>query len=151
MFGKRQDPSGEYAAVIPKWISARLDGRDIEINGDGSTTRDFCFVDNVVQANLLSAITGEQNKDQVYNVGLGEQTSLNKLIEYIDEILLNKGVSGPSNVINKEFRSGDVMHSLADIKKIKKHIGLKPEISFYAALMTTISWYIQHRGEFPYD
>lgn len=117
VFGPRQDPNGAYAAVIPKWAAAMLQGEDVFINGDGETSRDFCFVDNAVQANLLSA-TAENTaaRDQVYNVAVGQRTTLNELYHAIAAGLQTR-VAGWQNSAPKyrDFRVGDIRHSLADI------------------------------------
>jgi UDP-N-acetylglucosamine/UDP-N-acetylgalactosamine 4-epimerase len=127
VFGKRQDPNGQYAAVIPRWISALLSESNLFINGDGSTTRDFCYIDNAVQANILSALTNSKSSlNQVYNVAANHQISLNELFKIIKHnILIHK-----PNIAIKEpqycdFRAGDIMHSMADIEKAENLLGYK--------------------------
>ena len=142
VFGRRQDPRGAYAAVIPKWIACIIRGMDVCVNGDGTTSRDFCYIENVCQANLLAALTS--NKDainQIFNVALGDKTSLNEL----HELLVKKICKENINIIKpiyKEFRVGDVKHSLADIKKIVELLGYEPEIRVPEGLSRTIDWYI---------
>jgi UDP-N-acetylglucosamine/UDP-N-acetylgalactosamine 4-epimerase len=143
VFGRRQDPQGAYAAVIPKWISSLVRGEDVFIYGDGETSRDFCFVDNAVQMNLLAATTICENaKDQVYNVALGERTSLNDLYRMIQERLLAR-IQGleMANPIYKEFRLGDVRHSQADISKAKEALGYSPTHKINQGLNEVVEWY----------
>lgn len=147
VFGRRQDPSGAYAAVIPKWIDAILSNGAISINGDGETTRDFCFVANAVQANLLAATT--LNKDavnQVYNVAVGEKITLNQLFDAIVEILASLGVSYAKKPTYRDFRDGDVRHSLADINKATYQLGYKCSYKVQEGLKETISWYLMQRS-----
>ena len=148
VFGRRQDPEGAYAAVIPKWISAMISGKAVIINGDGETSRDFCYVDNVVQANLLAATISEESaKNQVYNVAVGDRTSLNELFLKIKENLLFKYPHlKHSNPTYHDFRKGDVRHSLADINKIKKLIGYEPIYRISDGLKEAIEWYIHSLG-----
>ncbi|WP_278182903.1 NAD-dependent epimerase/dehydratase family protein [Vibrio misgurnus] len=144
VFGQRQDPNGAYAAVIPKWTLAMIHGGDIYINGDGETSRDFCFIDNVVQMNILAATTTEDNKDEVYNVALGDRTSLNELKHYIQTALSNEKVNCQSNVIYRKFRSGDVRHSQADISKSVNKLGYSPLYRVSEGLSLSMKWYISH-------
>lgn len=143
VFGRRQDPIGEYAAVIPKWIVARLNGEDIEINGDGTTSRDFCFVERVVQANISASLKGGRTSSEVINVGMGQKTDLNTLLGHIDKILERRGVKIRGKVVYKDFRVGDVKHSLADLTKLKRELRLDREFDFYESLQNTIEWYIE--------
>jgi len=146
IFGKRQDPNGAYAAVIPLWFSGMLRGEDTFINGDGETSRDFCFIDNCVQANLLAATTQEgEATNQVYNVAFGERTTLNRLHELISERVERSGAKqGKSNLIYRDFRAGDVRHSLADISKANKLLGYTPNFSIEQGLDMAAEWYITH-------
>lgn len=147
VFGQRQDPNGAYAAVIPKWTAALLQGDDVFINGDGETSRDFCFVDNAVQANLLAATT--QNPvavNQVYNVAVGERTSLNKLYKLIAESLVALCPLPTSNLIHRDFRVGDVRHSLADISKAQTLLGYAPAVKIGVGITTAMPWYIGKVG-----
>ena len=148
VFGKRQDPNGAYAAVIPLWFGSLIRGEPAYINGDGETSRDFCYIDNCVQANLLAACTGNEDAlNQVYNVAFGERTTLNALFGYIRERLAPHypGVAKKKPVY-REFRKGDVRHSLADINKIKNLLGYAPQYSVAAGLDETARWYIDHLG-----
>ena len=141
VFGRRQNPNGAYAAVIPKWIGAALNSEDIIINGDGETSRDFCYLDNVVQMNILAATAKEEHKDNIYNVAVGDRTSLNKLHNYITEYLTkitNKKYPSP---IYKNFRVGDVRHSQADISKSKLLLGYLPKYHIQSGIQHTINWY----------
>ena len=146
VFGPRQDPNGAYAAVIPKWISSLIKGESVYINGDGETSRDFCFIANVVQANLLSATT--QNPDalnQVYNVAVGDRTSLNELYAQLHRNLLPfyPGLQDATPVY-RNFRAGDVRHSLADIGKVQNLLGYTPTQRIGQGLKLAMPWYIQN-------
>jgi UDP-N-acetylglucosamine 4-epimerase len=142
VFGKRQDPNGPYAAVIPKWIQAIKDGKEILIYGDGLTSRDFCYVLNVVQMNILAATCQENIKNNVFNVAVGASTSLNDLFDLIKDTLLVHGI--PSNVIPKyqDFREGDVRHSHADVSKARGMLGYEPSHNISCGLTEAISWYV---------
>jgi UDP-N-acetylglucosamine 4-epimerase len=143
VFGQRQNPDGPYAAVIPKWITALIQGDDVYINGDGYTSRDFCYVGNVVQANLLAATTQDQDAvNQVYNVAVNEQTSLNGLYQLIMLCLSTYGVLSTSNLVYREFRSGDVRHSRADISKARALLGYTPTTDIGAGIEIIMPWYI---------
>lgn len=146
VFGKRQSPHGAYAAVIPLWFQGLLQGTDIFINGDGATSRDFCHVDNAVQANILAGITGSAEAvNQVYNVAYGEQTSLAELFALIKEIVAGERPDVQSHeAIYREFRAGDVRHSLADISKARTLLGYAPCHSLVEGLRITAPWYIQN-------
>jgi UDP-N-acetylglucosamine 4-epimerase len=144
VFGPRQDPDGAYAAVIPKWTASLLRGDPVYINGDGETSRDFCFIDNAVQANLLAAATTSQEaKNQVYNVAVGDRTSLKQLFQYIREKLSGDGVRQEIVPIYREFREGDVRHSLADIRKAKENLGYTPTHRVNDGLASAMPWYIK--------
>jgi len=127
VFGQRQDPEGQYAAVIPKWIDAILNDKEVFINGDGSTTRDFCYIDNVIQANILAAMT--ENKEalsQIYNIAANYQMSLNELYNIIQKSISKLKPELINNEpIYRDFRPGDIMHSRADIGKAEKLLGYK--------------------------
>lgn len=143
VFGPRQDPNGAYAAVIPQWIAALIEQRVLQINGDGETTRDFCFVDNVVQANLLSALTTSPDAvNQIYNVAVGERTSLNQLYASLRSLLLP---DFPKLADHRpkyaDFREGDVRHSQADISKAVTLLGFKPTHRLHEGLEVAMSWY----------
>ncbi len=143
VFGKRQDPNGAYAAVIPKWVSSMLANEDIFINGDGLTSRDFSFIENTIQMNILAATANDDCKDEVYNVAFGSQTSLNELVTYISSFLEINGRKYTGNIIHRDFRTGDVRHSLADISKAKKMLGYEPHYDIKSGLEKTMPWYIQ--------
>ncbi len=146
VFGKRQDPNGAYAAVIPKWIAAFLKNDEVIINGDGKTSRDFCYVDNAVQMNLLAAASSNhQALNQVFNVAMNNRTSLNELFEMIKKKLKNKLNELDNKIpVYKDFRSGDVRHSQADIKKAKTLMGYKPEYSISDGLDEALDWYLSN-------
>ena len=144
IFGKRQDPNGAYAAVIPKWISSILNKESVYINGDGETSRDFCYIDNAVQANILAAMTeNSEATDQVYNVALNDRTSLNELYKMIEDILI-KNVKGlkKKEPIYRDFRPGDVRHSQASIDKAKELLGYEPLFRIFEGLNEAIGWYM---------
>lgn len=145
VFGPRQDPKGAYAAVIPRWFSAMLNGGGVEIYGDGETTRDFCYIENCVQANLLAACTqNDKALDRVYNVAFGESTSLNRLFELIRESLVLAG-SEPKAIAPRHgaFRKGDVRHSLADITRARDLLGYAPAYSVRDGLKETAKWWLE--------
>lgn len=142
VFGKRQDPNGAYAAVIPKWIASMLRGDDVLINGDGDTSRDFCYVDNAVQANLLASLTSDENKNEVYNVAVGDITTLNALVENLRDILESQGVRYEKLPIHRDFRAGDVRHSQADIGKARERLGYVPTHRIREGLEAAMPWYI---------
>ena len=145
VFGARQDPLGPYAAVIPLWVSAMLRGRPCVINGDGETSRDFCYVANAVQANLLAATTQSPAAiNQIYNVACGEATTLNALHELIAGTLKSRkpGLS-VERAVHADFRAGDVRHSLADIGKARRMLGYSPTHSVSAGLLEAVEWYVR--------
>lgn len=117
VFGRRQDPNGAYAAVIPKWTSSMIKGEDVFINGDGETSRDFCYIDNVVQMNILAATAASEAKNEVYNVAVGDRTTLNDLYFAIKDSLNANGINVNQNPNYRDFRAGDVRHSQADVSK----------------------------------
>lgn len=144
IFGKRQDPEGAYAAVIPKWVSSILKNEDVYINGDGDTSRDFCYVDNAIQINILAAMSSnEESINQVYNVALNDRTSLNELYKMIQDKLAER-VQGlkKKEPIYRDFRPGDVRHSQASIEKAKKLLNYKPKYKISDGLDEALSWYI---------
>lgn len=144
IFGKRQTPDGAYAAVIPKWTASMIKGEEIFINGDGETSRDFNFIENAVQANILAATTtNAEAKNQVYNVAVGGRTTLNALFEYIQEVLESNGVSYSKAPIYRDFREGDVRHSQADISKIENLLGYSPEFVIKDGIVKAMPWYIK--------
>jgi UDP-N-acetylglucosamine 4-epimerase len=143
VFGPRQDPNGAYAAVIPKWIAALLNKAPVFINGDGETSRDFCYIANVVQANLLAAITTNPDAvNQTFNIALGERTTLNQLFQILQTSLREKDPKLPEQKpIYRDFRAGDVRHSLADITKAQKLLGYQPTHRIEAGLRLAMEWY----------
>ena len=158
VFGPRQDPNGAYAAVIPKWIASMIKGEPVYINGDGETSRDFCFIENVRQINLLAATVSDaviptqagiqsdiSPTNQVYNVAVGDRTTLNQLYEQLQLNLLPlyphlKG----SKPVYRDFRAGDVRHSLADISKASSLLGYQPTHRIGEGLKVAMEWYIRH-------
>jgi len=143
VFGRRQDPEGAYAAVIPKWISAMIRQHEVLINGDGETSRDFCYVDNVVQANLLAAFAPPEGVNQVYNVAYDARTTLNQLFEHLREILGRNGVNYTLAPRHGDFRPGDVRHSQADIGKARGLLGYEPSHDILQGLEAAMPWYTQ--------
>ncbi|MFZ5485108.1 MAG: NAD-dependent epimerase/dehydratase family protein [Pseudomonadota bacterium] len=146
IFGPRQDPNGAYAAVVPKWTAAMIHNEPVWINGDGETSRDFCYIANAVQANLLAATTTSVDAtNQVYNVAVGERTSLNQLFESLRGLLEPRfpHLAGfaPSY---RDFRAGDVRHSLADIGKAERLLGYAPSHRIDQGLAEAMDWYVAH-------
>ena len=144
VFGKRQDPNGAYAAVIPKWIANMIKNESVVINGDGETSRDFCYIENNIQANLLAATT--ENPDamnQVYNIAVGESTTLNELFTILQkELGVMSGASRIGEPVYHDFRQGDVRHSLADISKARRLLGYEPEYAVNDGLLRAMNWYV---------
>ena len=145
VFGPRQKPDGEYAAVIPKWITALIRREPVLLNGDGETSRDFCFIANVVQANLLAAtVTDADAVNQIYNVAVGERTTLSELFDTLKRELVRRGHAvGDAEPVRREFRAGDVHHSLADITKAKRLLGYEPEFGLKTGLERAFDWYLR--------
>ena len=143
IFGRRQDPNGAYAAVIPKWIAAMIENEPVHINGDGETSRDFCYIDNAIQANLLAATTiNEEATNQVYNVAVGDRTSLKQLYFYLRANLASRFPHlKDAKPIYRDFRAGDVRHSLADISKSKTLLGYQPTHRILDGLKIAMDWY----------
>lgn len=156
VFGPRQDPNGPYAAVIPRWIAAMVHGDAVEVYGDGETSRDFCYVANAVQANLLAAtaespdVTGE-----VYNVACGKRTTLNRLLALIRERVAARVPEARAiEPVYRDFRPGDVRHSLADVSKARRRLGYAPTHSVGEGLDVAVDWYLERsdregRGSSP--
>jgi UDP-N-acetylglucosamine 4-epimerase len=144
IFGKRQDPNGAYAAVIPKWVAAILNKKNVFINGDGETSRDFCYIDNTVQINLLAATTdNDEATNQVYNVALNDRTSLNRLYQMIEEKLIQRtqGLE-KKKPIYRDFRAGDVRHSQANIDKAQTLLNYQPNYMISEGLDKAMDWYV---------
>ena len=145
VFGQRQDPNGAYAAVIPKWTAAMINNEDVLINGDGETSRDFCFIDNTVQANLLAATaTSAEARNQVYNVAVGDRTTLNTLFDALQKSLAQHQINYSKQPIYQDFRKGDVRHSQADISKISEILGYEPTHRIYEGIEAAVSWYVNN-------
>jgi len=143
VFGKRQDPAGAYAAVIPKWTASMIKGEDVFINGDGQTSRDFCFIENTVQANLLAATTKDEKAlNQVYNVAVSGRTDLNLLFATLKSELALNGVDYTKEAVYREFRAGDVRHSQADITKISDFLGYAPVFDIEQGIAKAMPWYV---------
>ncbi len=146
VFGCRQDPNGAYAAVIPKWTASMIAGDDVFINGDGETSRDFCYVDDTVQANILAATTEcDDAKNQVYNVAVGDRTTLNQLFGAIKAALNDSGVIYDKSPVYREFREGDVRHSQADVSKISQKLMYEPQFRILQGIDQAMSWYINQQ------
>jgi UDP-N-acetylglucosamine 4-epimerase len=144
IFGRRQDPNGAYAAVIPKWFDGLLSGESVYVNGDGETSRDFCYIDNCVQANILAATTESRAAvGQIYNIAFGERTSLNELFGMIKDLVTPVMPKAKDAVpVYRDFRPGDVRHSLADISKATRLLGYQPIFSVRQGLEQAAKWYL---------
>ncbi|MGP4865173.1 NAD-dependent epimerase/dehydratase family protein [Psychrobacter sp. T6-5] len=142
IFGKRQTPDGAYAAVIPKWTAAMIASDDVYINGDGETSRDFNFIENAVQANILAATANDDAKDEVYNVAVGGRTTLNTLFTELHKNLKLNGIDYTKSTVYRDFREGDVRHSQADISKIKNALGYEPEFNIFQGIEKAMPWYV---------
>lgn len=145
VFGRRQNPAGAYAAVIPKWITAMLQGETVYINGDGETSRDFCYIDNAIQMNLLAATTDNADASgEVYNVAVGDRTTLNRLFELLREQLALHDPQVRNTVPTyRAFRAGDVTHSQASIQKAATRLGYAPRYGIEEGLKECVSWYVK--------
>jgi UDP-N-acetylglucosamine 4-epimerase len=148
VFGPRQDPEGAYAAVIPRWVGELLSGRPCVILGDGETSRDFCYIDNVVQANLLAACAeGQGVTGEVYNVAFGERTTLNQLFAMIrDGLVPHRPEVAGARPEYGDFRAGDVRHSQADISRARARLGYRPEHTVRSGLAQALPWYAENAG-----
>ncbi len=142
IFGKRQTPDGAYAAVIPKWTAAMIQGDEVYINGDGETSRDFNFIENAVQANILAATANDDAKNQVYNVAVGGRTTLNTLFMALKDNLNVNGVDYSQAPIYRDFREGDVRHSQANISKIQGALGYDPQFDVIQGIKKAMPWYV---------
>ena len=142
VFGQRQDPYGAYAAVIPQWFASLLKGETVYVNGDGETSRDFCYIDNVVQANLLASFAGDEARNKIYNVAFGQRTTLNELFGLIrEEVALHKSEAANAQAVYRDFRAGDVRHSLADISRAENLLGYAPRVDVRQGLRLAGDWY----------
>lgn len=143
VFGRRQTPNGAYAAVIPKWTGSMIRGEDVFINGDGESSRDFCFIENAIQANLLAAVATEPAaRNQVYNVAVGDRTTLNQLFEALRDMLAGCGVQYGKAPVYRDFRAGDVRHSQADVGKARELLGYQPTHDIRAGIHAAMPWYV---------
>jgi UDP-N-acetylglucosamine 4-epimerase len=143
VFGQRQDPNGAYAAVIPKWTATMLKGEAVFINGDGETSRDFCFIENAVQANLLAATATDDAKNEVYNVAVGDRTTLNDLFRALRTALAEQGKPYAQAPVYQDFRAGDVRHSQADITKAAHKLGYRPQYTIMLGIAKAMEWYVR--------
>lgn len=142
VFGRRQDPFGAYAAVIPQWFASLLKGETVYVNGDGETSRDFCYIDNVVQANLLASFAQESARNMIYNVAFGQRTTLNELFALIrEEVARHKPDAASAEPVYRDFRAGDVRHSLADIDRARTLLGYAPQFDVREGLRLAGDWY----------
>lgn len=148
VFGQRQDPDGEYAAVIPRWIGALMRHEPVYINGDGETSRDFCYVGNVVEANLLAATVAEREAlNRVYNVALNKRTALNELFGLLrDGLAVRRPALRTAQPVYREFRAGDVRHSQADISLAQRLLGYSPRFKIEDGLRSSLEWYETNLG-----
>lgn len=146
VFGPRQDPHGAYAAVIPRWVAALLDGKPVHIYGDGETSRDFCYVANAVQMNILAATTDQREAvNQVYNVAVGDRTTLKQLFELQRGLLLPRfSHVAAQEPVYGDFRAGDVRHSQADISKAARLLGYAPTHDIQSGMAEAMAWYVEH-------
>jgi UDP-N-acetylglucosamine 4-epimerase len=147
VFGQRQDPDGAYAAVIPKWTADMIKGEDVFINGDGETSRDFCFIENTVQMNILAATAPDEAKDEVYNVAVGDRTTLNELYESIQIALQENDIEANQQPKYRDFRAGDVRHSQADVAKAVNNLGYAPEYRILEGIAKAMPWYNDFLGK----
>ncbi|TVL09942.1 Vi polysaccharide biosynthesis protein VipB/TviC [Shewanella algae] len=141
VFGRRQDPNGAYAAVIPKWTAAMINGDDVFINGDGETSRDFCYIENVVQMNLLAATAEVNAKDEVYNVAVGDRTTLNDLYYAIKSALNDNAIAVEGEPVYRDFRVGDVRHSQANVNKAIEKLGYQFTHCINDGIAEAMPWY----------
>lgn len=142
VFGRRQDPDGAYAAVIPKWTAALLTGDTVMINGDGETSRDFCYIDNAVQANICAALADEEAQGEVYNVAVGDRLDLNELHASLRAALSGLGIATKPEPHYRDFRPGDVRHSQADISKARRLLGFEPTHRVRDGIAEAMPWYV---------
>ncbi|MDP1636840.1 MAG: NAD-dependent epimerase/dehydratase family protein [Candidatus Nitrotoga sp.] len=146
IFGRRQDPNGAYAAVIPKWVACMIKNKPVYINGDGETSRDFCYIDNAVQANLLAATVQDiASANQVYNIAVGDRTTLNNLFDKCRILLLPHFPHLKEfKPVYRDFRAGDVRHSQADISKAQSLLGYVPSHAIAQGLEESMAWYVKN-------
>ncbi|MDF1678179.1 MAG: SDR family oxidoreductase [Legionellaceae bacterium] len=144
VFGARQDPNGAYAAVIPRWAAAMIKGEPIYINGEAEISRDFCFIENVVQANILAATADEAVRGDIYNIALNQRTTLPELAEGLRLALQDEGIQYDMSPVYREARPGDVQHSQADISKARKHLGYAPQYQVTDGIRKAMGWYVNN-------
>lgn len=144
VFGPRQNPDGAYAAVIPKWTAAMIKGEEVCINGDGNTSRDFSFIANAVQLNILAATASDDVKGEIYNMALGDRTTLNELFVGIKEALQGNGIIYNLEPVYRDFRPGDVRHSQADITKAQIRLGYAPSHRIIKGIHEAMPWYVRN-------
>ena len=142
VFGQRQDPHGAYAAVIPKWVAAMINDEEIYINGDGETSRDFCFIENTVQVNLLAATASIEDVNEIYNVAVNDITTLNQLFEILKSTLQEFEIIYEKVANYRAFRDGDVRHSKADISKANHRLGYEPRFRLAEGIRSAALWYV---------
>ncbi|EAQ31896.1 NAD-dependent epimerase/dehydratase family protein [Idiomarina baltica] len=142
VFGPRQNPDGAYAAVIPKWTAAMIKNEEVSINGDGETSRDFSYVENAIQLNVLAATSDDSVKDEIYNMALGDRTTLNQLFRSIKLSLEKYGIAYSREPLFENFRRGDVKHSQAEIQKSKQMLSYEPQVRVDRGIEKTSLWYI---------
>ena len=142
VFGQRQDPYGAYAAVIPQWFASVIKQETVFVNGDGETSRDFCYIDNVVQANLLASFAQGDATNKIYNVAFGQRTTLNELFNLIkEEVARHKPEVMSAQCAHRDYRAGDVRHSLADISRAHNLLGYDPQFDVRQGLRLAGDWY----------
>jgi UDP-N-acetylglucosamine 4-epimerase len=146
VFGPRQNPNGAYAAVIPKWVSSLLKGETVFINGDGETSRDFSFIQNAIQANLLAATSRNEARNQVYNMAVGDRTTLKQLFALVRDNLVPFGVPANTEPEYRDFRAGDVRHSLADVSKAHRLLGYEPTHRIADGIQAATRWYVENQN-----
>ncbi|MDG1750620.1 MAG: NAD-dependent epimerase/dehydratase family protein [Thalassotalea sp.] len=144
VFGRRQDPDGAYAAVIPKWTASMIKNEQVFINGDGLTSRDFCYIENTVQMNILAATAQDDAKAHVYNVAVGDRTTLNDLFSSIKTALIASDVEIKQSAEYRDFRAGDVRHSQADVSKAVKNLGYAPSHRIQDGILEAMPWYLKN-------
>jgi UDP-N-acetylglucosamine/UDP-N-acetylgalactosamine 4-epimerase len=144
VFGRRQDPDGAYAAVIPKWTASMIKDEQVFINGDGLTSRDFCYIENTVQMNILAATAQDDAKAHVYNVAVGDRTTLNDLFSSIKSALITSNVEIKQEAEYRDFRAGDVRHSQADVSKAVKNLGYAPSHRIQEGILEAMPWYLKN-------
>lgn len=149
VFGRRQNPNGAYAAVIPRWIAAMIKGEEVCINGDGETSRDFCYIDNAVKANILAAVARDENRDEIYNIAVNDNISLKELFLCLREALRQHGIDYRRDPVWKDFRAGDVRHSQANIDKARQRLAYVPTFRVRDGIRAAAPWYIQHERGLP--